>query len=193
MNVSRLMNMLTYGRIDMKKLLITAMSVFVIGMGAGFAQTEVEVEAPEVDVEGGGLSVEIAPEEGVEFDTTQFVGISLPFPASIHYGLEDVQLFGASPDLRFRFSGNLLGTNIAFGTDVLFDIAQLDQNIQLYGGPSLELGTIFPVLPSFTFAGLVGGEYRFNRELGLYAELGTGISFPFIIAPRGSLGVNYHF
>lgn len=170
----------------MRKLLVASFSVLLLGLGVSFAQTD-------ADVSEEGVTIEIAPEEGVEFDTTQFVGLAIPFPASIYYGLEDVDLFGTSPDLRFRFSGNLLGTNIAFGTDVLFDIVQLEENIQLYGGPSLELGTVFPVAPSFGLAGLLGGEYRFNRELGLFAEVGTGISFPFNINPRFSLGVNYHF
>jgi len=170
----------------MRKLLVASFGVLLLGLGTGLAQTD-------ADVTEEGVTVEIEAQEGVEFDTTQFAGVSLPFPASIHYGLENVDLFGTNPNLRFRFSGNLLGTNIAFGTDVLFDIAQLEENIQLYGGPGLELGTVFPVVPSFGLIGLVGGEYRFNRELGFYAELGTGISFPLFLAPRGSLGVNYHF
>ncbi len=186
MNVSKLMNMLTSWRIHMHKLLVAVLSVFVLGLGMSFAQTD-------ADVTEEGVTIEIEAQEGVEFDTTQFAGVSLPFPTSVHYGLEDVDLFGTTPDLRFRFSGNLFGTNIAFGTDVLFDIAQLEENIRLYGGPGLELGTVFPVVPSFGLVGIVGGEYRFNRELGFYAELGTGISFPLALAPRGSLGVNYHF
>lgn len=176
----------------MKKLLITAMSVFVIGMGVGFAQTEVEVEAPEVDVEGGGLSVEIAPEAGVDFDTGNYIGASLPFPISLHYAIENAQLLGATPDLRFRFSGNILTAGVGLGIDALFDIAQLEENIQLYGGPAFDLGTVF-VSPSFGLGGLVGGEYRFNREIGFFAELGTSINIPFLFTPRGLVGVNYHF
>lgn len=170
----------------MHKLLAAVLSVFALGLGVSFAQTD-------ADVTEEGVTVEIEAQEGVEFDTTQFAGASLPFPLGLHYGLEDVDLFGVNPDLRFRFSGNILTAGVSLGTDALFDIAQLEDNIQLYGGPGLDLGTVFPLLPSIGVSGILGGEYRFNRELGFYAELGTGISFPFVFAPRGALGVNYHF
>lgn len=170
----------------MHKLLVAVLSVFVLGLGVSFAQTD-------ADVSEEGVSIEIAPEEGVDFDTTQFVGASLPVPLGIHYGLENVELFGTNPDLRFRLSGNfLLATNIGLGIDAMFDIIQLEDNIQLYGGPGLELGTNL-LSPTFGLLGFVGGEYRFNQELGFFAELGTGISFPPRPDFRGSLGVNYHF
>lgn len=170
----------------MHKLLVAVLSVFVLGLGVSFAQTD-------ADVTEEGVTVEIEAQEGVEFDTTQFAGASLPFPLGVHYGLEDVDLFGTNPDLRFRFSGNVLTAGVSLGADALFDIAQLEDNIQLYGGPGLDLGTVFPLLPSIGVSGILGGEYRFNRELGFFAELGTGISFPFVFAPRGALGINYHF
>lgn len=170
----------------MQKLFAVLLSVLVLGLGMGFAQTD-------ADVSEEGVTIEIAPEEGVDFDTSQFVGASLPFPIGVHYGLEDVDLFGTNPDLRFRFSGNILTAGLSLGVDTLFDIAQLEDKIQLYGGPGLDLGTVLPLLPSIGVSGILGGEYRFNRELGFYAELGTGISFPFVFAPRGALGVNYHF
>jgi len=170
----------------MRKLLVTLLSVFTLGLGLAFAQTD-------VDTTEEGVVVEIEAQEGVEFDTTQFVGIALPFPLSVHYGLEDVQLFGTEPDLRFRFSGNVLVPNVSLGIDTLFDIATLEENIQIYGGPGLELGTVFPVIPSFGLVGLLGGEYRFNRELGFFLDVGTGISFPFNFLPRFAFGANYHF
>lgn len=170
----------------MHKLFAVLLSVLVLGLGVGFAQTD-------ADVSGEGVTIEIAPQAGVEFDTTQFVGGSLPFPIGVHYGLEDVDLFGVNPDLRFRFSGNVLTGNIGLGLDAMFDIAQLEDKIQLYGGPALDLGTLIPLQPSFALSGFVGGEYRFNQEFGFFAELGTGISFPIDIALRGSLGINYHF
>ena len=170
----------------MQKLFAVLLSVLVLGLGVSFAQTD-------ADVSEEGVSVEIAPEEGVEFDTTQFVGGSLPFPLGVHYGLENVQLFGANPDLRFRFSGNILSADLSLGVDAMFDIAQLEDNIQLYGGPGLELGAVIPFVPSFGLLGFVGGEYRFNEQFGFFAELGTGISVPLRPNVRGSLGVNYHF
>lgn len=170
----------------MQKLFAVLFSVLVLGLGVGFAQTD-------ADVSEEGVSIEIAPEEGVEFDTTQFIGASFPFPTSLHYALEEVQLFGANPDLRFRFSGNILTSGLGLGVDALFDITQLEDNIQLYGGPAFDIGTVIPVAPSFGLAGFVGGEYRFNSEIGFFAELGTGVNIPFVFAPRGVLGVNYHF
>ncbi len=170
----------------MKKLFAVLLSVLVMGLGLSFAQTD-------ADVSEEGVSVEIAPEEGVDFDTTQFAGASLGFPGGLHYGLESVELFGLNPDLRFRLSGNVLVPNVNLGVDAMFDIAQLDDNIQLYGGPSLELGTVFPVVPSFGLVGFLGGEYRFNREIGFFAEAGTAISFPLNFLPRIGFGINYHF
>ncbi len=170
----------------MHKLFTVLLSVLVLGLDTGFAQTD-------ADVSGEGVTIEIAPEAGVEFDTTQFVGGSLPFPLSIHYGLEDVDLFGTNPDLRFRFSGNLSAADIKFGVDAMFDIAQLEDKIQLYGGPALELGTLIPIEPSFGLVGFLGAEYRFNREIGFFAEVGTAINIPIDLVPRFALGANYHF
>ncbi len=170
----------------MKKLLAAAASVFLLTAGAAFAQTD-------ADVSEEGVTIEIERDSGLDYDTSQFVGIAVPFPASIFYGAENVDLFGVSPDLRFRFSGNFLGTNIGVGADVLFDITQIEDVIQLYAGPSLELGTVFPIQPSFGVAAILGGEYRFNREFGFFGEVGTGVSFPLSFNPRFSLGVNYHF
>ncbi len=170
----------------MKKLFAVLLSVLVLGLGVSFAQTD-------ADVSEEGVSVEIAPEDGVDFDTTQFVGASFPVPISVHYGFEDISLLGTTPDARFRFSGNLLTGNVGLGADLMFNIAQLEDNIQLYGGPGFELGTLIPVDPSFGLLGFVGGEYRYNRELGFFAELGSAINIPGKLNIRGSLGVNYHF
>ena len=166
----------------MRKVLIAVVGALLL-TGVTFAQTDVDVD---VDVE---------PQPGLEFDTTQFVGASLPLPLGIHYGLEDVELFGTNPDLRFRASGNFLFTgNLALGADVMFDIVQIEDAIQIYGGPSLELGTTLAFnSPSIGLAAFAGGEYRFNRELGFYVELGSGITIPFAFLPRVSVGVNYHF
>ncbi len=170
----------------MQKLFAVLLSVLVLGLGAGFAQTN-------ADVSGEGVTIEIAPEAGVEFDTTQFVGLSAPNPFSAHYGLEDVDLFGTNPDLRFRFSGNPFAQDLKFGVDVMFDIAQLEDKIQLYGGPALELGTLLPLQPSFGLVGFIGAEYRFNREFGFFAEIGTSVNIPIKVVPRFALGANYHF
>lgn len=176
----------------MKKLLITVMSVFVIGLGVGFAQTDVEVEAPEVEVEPGSLSVEIAPEEGVDFGTSQYIGASLPLPLSVYYGIEDVGFLGGEgSDLRFHTGLYLLSFNL--GVDALFDITQLGENIQLYGGGGLEIGTAILVPVTVSANGIFGGEYRFNQEIGIFGELGAGINYPFLVTPRITGGVNYHF
>jgi hypothetical protein len=175
----------------MQKRIVALLSLLAL-LGVAFAQEDTTVEA-EVTEEGAEVVVAVEAAPGVEFDTTQFVGAALPFPASLHYGLKDVQLFGAQPDLRFRFSGNIITRRLGVGVDALFDIATLEENIQLYGGPSLDLGTVIPVQPSFAFSGFLGGEYRFNREIGIFAEIGTGIQFPFEFDPRGALGFNYHF
>lgn len=170
----------------MRKLLVASFGVVLLGLGMGFAQTD-------ADVTEEGVTVEIEAQEGVEFDTNNFVGIMGPVPFGLLYGIENVQLFGAEPDLRFRTSGNFVTGRLTLGVDALFDITQLEENIQLYGGPSLDLGTVIPLVPSFGLSGFVGGEYRFNRELGFFAEIGSGISFPIGFDVRGAAGINYHF
>lgn len=166
----------------MRKLLV-AMVGAVLLTGVAFAQTDVDVD---VDVE---------PQAGLDFDTTQYVGASLPLPLGIHYGLENVDLFGTNPDLRFSLSGDVITTgNISLNAATLFDITQIEDAIQIYGGPSLGLGTTFAFeTPTISLAALVGGEYRFNQELGFYVELGSGVTIPLKFLPRVSLGVNYHF
>lgn len=172
----------------MKKLLAAAASVFLLTAGAAFAQTD-------ADVSEEGVTIEIERDSGLNYDTTQFVGASLPLPLGIHYGLENVDLFGAASDLRFRLSGNFLFTgNVTLGADAMFDITQIEDIIQLYGGPSLELGTTLSFAsPSIGLGAFVGGEYRFNQELGFYVELGSGLAIPIVFVPRVSLGINYHF
>ena len=169
----------------MRKLLVAIVGALLL-TGVAFAQTD-------ADTSGDTVSVTIAPQDGTDFDTTQNVGASIPFPLGIHYTIENAQLFGATPDLRFGLTGNFLATTLSLDVDALFTITQLDQNIVLYGGPGLQLGTVFPVSPSFGLTGFLGGEYRFNREIGFYAELGTSVSVPFTFQPRGVLGFNYHF
>lgn len=172
----------------MKKLLAAAASVFLLTAGAAFAQTD-------ADVTDDGVTVSIERDSGLNYDTSQFVGASLPLPLGIHYGIEDVDLLGAASDLRFRLSGNLLfAGNISLGADAMFDITQIEDIIQIYGGPSLELGTTIAFTsPTIGLGAFVGGEYRFNRELGFYVELGTGLAIPIEFVPRVSVGVNYHF
>lgn len=178
----------------MYKLLFTLMSIFVLGLGSTFAQEDTTIET-DVSEEGAEVVVSVEAAEGVDFDTNSYVGASVPLPLgfSTHYGLENVQLFGVEPDLRFRLSGDVAASSVNLGIDTLFDIAQLEENIQLYGGPGLELGTVFPLVPSFGLVGILGGEYRFNREIGFFAELGTNIRVPLDLRPRAALGVNYHF
>ena len=169
----------------MRKLLVAVAGALLL-TGVAFAQTN-------VDTSGDTVGVTVAPQAGVDFDTTQNVGASIPFPLSVHYTIENAQLFGATPDLRIRASGNFLATSLNLGVDALFTISQLDQNIVLYGGPGLELGTVFPVKPSFGLVGFLGGEYRFNREIGFFAELGSKVTIPLNFEPRGVIGFNYHF
>lgn len=172
----------------MRKLLLAAAGVLVLATGAAFAQTD-------ADVTDDGVTVSIERDSGLNYDTSQFVGASLPLPLGIHYGIEDVDLLGAASDLRFRLSGNFLFTgNVTLGADAMFDITQIEDIIQIYGGPSLELGTTLSFAsPSIGLGAFVGGEYRFNRELGFYVELGSGIAIPIVFVPRVSVGVNYHF
>ncbi len=169
----------------MRKLFVAMVGALLL-MGIAFAQTNANVGK-------NGVSVQIAPEKGVSFDTTQFVGLSAPAPFSVLYGLENVDLFGVNPDLRFRFSGNPFAADLKFGVDAMFDIAQIEDNIQLYAGPSLELGTVLPLNPSFGLVGFAGAEYRFNREIGFFAEVGTAVNIPLKVVPRFALGANYHF
>lgn len=190
MNVSKLMNMLTSWRIHMHKLLIAVLSVFALGLGMSFAQTD-------ADVTEEGVTVEIEAQEGVDFDTSSYVGASFGYPLAFYYGLEDGFREGA--DLRFRASTFFVDFSI--GADVLFDISQLEDNIQLYGGGGINLSSLFLGGGSFGvgLTGVLGGEYRFNRELGIFAELGGGVNIypggvlPIVPIPRGALGVNYHF
>ena len=172
----------------MRKLLVASLGVLFLGFGMSLAQTN-------ANVSGQTATVTIAPQAGTNFDTTQNVGASIPFPLSVHYTAENAQLFGATPDLRFSLSGNFLATSLNLGVDALFTITQLDQNIVLYGGPGLQLGTVFPVNPNIGLVGFLGGEYRFNREIGFFAELGSSINISkiFSFQPRGVLGFNYHF
>lgn len=172
----------------MQKLFTVLLSVLVLGLGVGLAQTD-------ADVSEEGVTIEIEREAGLDYDTSQFVGASLPLPLGLHYGIEDINLFGVNPDLRFRAVANLILTgNVALGVDAMFDITQIEDVIQLYGGPSLELGTTLSLSsPSIGLAAFAGAEYRFNRELGFYLELGSGINIPIAFLPRVSLGVNYHF
>ena len=171
----------------MRKLLVAVVGTLLL-TGVAFAQTD-------ADASGDTVSVTVAPQEGTDFDTTQNVGASIPFPLGVHYTIENAQLFGATPDLRISLSGNFLNTSLNLGVDALFTITQLDQNIVLYGGPGLQLGTVFPVNPNIGLVGLLGGEYRFNREIGFFAELGSSINISSIFSfqPRGQLGFNYHF
>ena len=164
----------------MRKLLVAVVGTLLL-TGVAFAQTDVNVS--------------VEPQPGLGYDTTQFVGASLPLPLGIHYGLENVDLFGTSPDLRFRLSGDVFSTgNISLSTDAMFNITQIEDAIQIYGGPSLGLGTTFAFeSPTISLAAFAGGEYRFNRELGFYVELGSGVTIPLKFLPRVSLGVNYHF
>jgi hypothetical protein len=174
----------------MRKLLVTLLSLLVLGTGAALAQ-----EDTDVDVSEEGVVVAIEAAEGVDFDTTQYVGAALGYPFTFHYGIEDLISEGA--DLRIRLSS--LFYDLTLGADVLFDITQLESNIQLYGGGGLGFSTVFGAGLGVTLNGLVGGEYRFNRELGLFAEIGAGYTFGQFVTPlgnfypRGALGVNYHF
>ena len=166
----------------MKKLFAVLLSVLVLGLGVSFAQTD-------ADVSEEGVSVEIAPEEGVDF---RHHPVHRCFASLSH-----------RPSLRSRRCRSL---RCAIPTCVSASRVTSLPRVYRLGCRRLCLtslnwkttssSTVVRALalaaplsrlsPSFALSGFVGGEYRFNRELGFFAELGTGISvIPFRPDIRG--------
>ena len=141
-------------------------------------------------------TIDINPEADF-YGTTQWAGVSLGYPSSIYYGLNDV--FGDA-DLRFRLSSRYY--DFAIGADLLYDITRIEDipvNIYAGGGPNIGFG--FFGAFGIGLSGVIGGEYRITEEFGAFLELGAGYTFYFgsgYVVPgldflRSSIGVNYHF
>ena len=167
----------------MRKVLLSMLAVALLGAGSAFAQS---------------------PTMGVEYATTQYVGLGLGYPFQAYYGMED--MLGDNLDLRVRLSSYFW--NLSIGADVIMDVAHLDTapvRIYVGGGPNIDV-LFGGGVSSFGIgiSALAGAEYRFNENWGGFGELGLGYTFYFGdllgysplgvgFAPRGALGVNYHF
>lgn len=170
----------------MRKLLVAA-SVLLLTAGMALAQEEdTEVN---LDDEPSDIVIEANPD--VDYETDNYVGVTLGYPFAFNYGFEE--LLGDGTDLRLQATSYFY--NFTIGADVLFDLAQLEDVIQIYGGGGVAVGSTFVGGFNATVSGLVGGEYRFNEQLGVFLEAGAGFSVipaP-VFSPRGGIGVNYHF
>lgn len=167
----------------MRKVLLSMLAVALLGAGSAFAQS---------------------PAMGVQYATTQYAGVGIGYPFQVYYGMEN--MLGDNLDLRVRLSSYFW--NISLGADVIYDVAYLDSapvRIYVGGGPNLDM-LFLGGINSFGvgISGLGGAEYRFDENWGAFAELGIGYTFYFGnlaglnafglgFAPRGALGVNYHF
>lgn len=167
----------------MRKLFILLLTSFFLA-GVAFAQDD------------AATTVDLDPEADF-YGTTQWVGVSLGYPSSLYYGLNDV--FGDA-DLRFRLSSRYY--DFAIGVDALYDITRIEDvpiNIYAGGGPNIGFG--FFGAFGLGLSGVIGGEYRITEEFGAFLEIGGGYTFYFgsgFVVPgldflRSSLGVNYHF
>jgi len=130
------------------------------------------------------------------YGSTQWAGIGLGYPSSIHYGINDI--FGDA-DLRIRLSSRYYGA--ALGAEALFDIIRIeDIPINTYAGGGLDLryrGNSFGI----GINGVAGAEYRFSETIGFFLELnavipfyfGSGYIYGFRDYGGSTIGVNYHF
>lgn len=141
-------------------------------------------------------TIDLEPEADF-YGTTQWAGVSLGYPSSIYYGLNDV--FGDA-DLRFRLSSRYY--DFAIGVDALYDITRIeDVPVNVYGGGGPNIGFGFFGAFGIGLSGVIGAEYRITEEFGAFLEIGGGYTFYFgsnLAIPsldflRSSLGVNYHF
>ena len=140
-------------------------------------------------------TVDIDPQADF-YGTTQWAGIGLGYPSSIHYGLNDV--LGDNIDIRFRLSSRYAG--VALAGEALFDIVRIeDLPVNVYAGGGLDLryrGRSFGI----GINGIAGAEYRFSESLGFFLELNAVIPIYFSTYRYGfgdysgsTIGVNYHF
>lgn len=174
----------------MRKLLIVLLAAL-LASGAAFAQDDVDVD---VDVEG-----DLDMNMRVEYATTQWAGVALGYPFTFYYGVEDVF---QDADIRARLSSYLF--DVSVGADVLFDITTLEElpvTVYAGGGPNIGLAFGFGNAVGIGLSGVVGAEYRFDEQIGAFLDVGAGATFyfgdaitlPSFFAPRGALGVNFHF
>lgn len=181
----------------MRKLLVMAVSIFLLSTGAAFAQDD-------------DTALDVAP------DGDTWVGLSTGYPLGLtaHYGLGDA--IGDGIDLRFngRFTfASVLGVSqIGFnvGADALFNIPVDLDELKVYAGAGPSLG--FEVRSSNVTAGanaggfalgaqgLAGAEYLVTDEIGVFGEFRVGFGFVTGIpnvalnfVPTLALGANYHF
>ena len=141
---------------------------------------------------------------GASFNSNQYVGVGLGYPFQAYYGMDNA--LGNNLGLRVRLSSYFW--NISLGADVLTDVAQFDSApISIYagGGPNVDylfLGGTNTL--GIGVSGVVGGEYKVTDNVGAFLELGAGYTYYFGdlaglnafglgFAPRGAIGVNYHF
>lgn len=141
---------------------------------------------------------------GASFNSNQYAGIGVGYPFQVFYGMNNV--FGNNIGVRVRLSSYFW--NISLGADVLANVANLDSApISFYagGGPNVDylfLGGVNSL--GIGVSGVVGGEYKITDNIGAFLELGAGYTYYFGslsglnafglgFAPRGAIGVNYHF
>ncbi len=152
----------------------------------------------------GGSSALAQDMMGVQYDTTQYAGLGLGYPFQVYYGMNNA--LGDNLDVRARLSTYFW--NISLGADVLTTVAHLESapvSVYVGGGPNLDylfLGGSNTV--GIGLSALAGAEYRFDPNWAAFGELGLGYTFYFGdlaglnafglgFAPRGAIGVNYHF
>jgi len=163
----------------MRKVLITLLAITVFGVGAAFAQSDM----------------------GVQYNTTQWAGVALGYPFQVYYGVDNA--IGNNIDVRGRLSYAFW--NLGIGADVLYNVTQIQGmplTVYVGGGPNFNFG-FYGVGIGIGLSALAGAEYRINDQFGAFGELGAGYTFylqnPVVsyfglgFAPRGAIGVNYHF
>ncbi|MEX2501513.1 MAG: hypothetical protein WD336_03980 [Trueperaceae bacterium] len=139
------------------------------------------------------------------YDTSQYAGGAIGLPFTGYYGISDV--FAENTDLRMRVSVWPFGIfYAAVGADFLLPIVELtdDGMLNLYagGGPSIGFASFLGTGGIYgDLTGLIGLDVRFSQELSVFVEAGGGVSFASVggvaggigFAPRGAVGVLYHF
>jgi hypothetical protein len=202
----------------MHRLSVVILTILALSLGAAMAQqitTPPDPTDEEVEVDVFAPQVVITPPR------TNWAGASLGINPLIsgYFGIPG--LIG-DIDVRFRAGLNFLGGfGFNAGADALFNITTLDEiNVYAGGGPSLSYSTWSWGVPGFAvvdvtsfgigLSGLAGAEYRLDRNLGLFGELGLGLQYvsvsgafdPAVPAPvisgigadiRVAAGVNFHF
>lgn len=179
----------------MRKLLVIAASIFVLTMGAAFAQDD-------------DTALDVAPDG----DTWVGASTGYPFGLTAHYGLGNA--LGDGIDLRFNgqfsFAGSFGYSAIGFnlGADALFNIPVEADDVKVYAGAGPKLGFILASTNlgiggasaggfQLGAQGLAGAEYLVTDDIGVFGELRVGLSylsgFGIGFDPALFLGANYHF